>query len=86
MQTNIQDFCVKRYAILTDKCEKKLENFADLAEDKAESTAYKVIDNLADKVIGRVETLMTQHTTQQTATMLEITQGKHALQVEKLRE
>lgn len=44
---------------MTDKCEKKLENFADLAEDKAESTAYKVIDNLADKVIGRVETLMT---------------------------
>ena len=59
MQNNIEDFCLKRYSILIDHCDKKMENFADLAEDKAESTAYKVIENLADRVVGRVETLKT---------------------------
>ena len=48
---------------MTDNCEKKLENFADLAEDKAETTALKVMESLSDKVIGRVQTLMTEHTT-----------------------
>ena len=57
MQTKVEDFCVKRYTLLTDKFDKKLEDFAGLAHEEAESTTFKVIENHADRVIGRIQTL-----------------------------
>ena len=64
MQDRVEHFATKRLSIYSKLCEKKIENFCDLAEEEAESESlcYKVMNNLSHKVIGRLETLMSDHT------------------------
>ena len=86
MQQTIEDIVAKRTKIVDEVVSKKLQEFLKGAEDTAEGLTYKVIESHADRVVERVQTLMSEHTVKQTATMLDIQQGEHPLQIERLRE